>query len=110
MTPYPVQKRNYDSIDPVIRKWVSDNSLELYTEYKDVEIRSVWFFDHKGDVRYQIWIDPVDDRGHVDVYVHEVEKLIQDGKKVRPAFSVSEMELRDTLDKTLFTVKSKLGE
>lgn len=40
---YPLLKRNYELIDPIIQRWASEESLQLFTEYKDEEIRSVRF-------------------------------------------------------------------
>lgn len=107
---YPLQTRNYGLIDPIIREWVSENSLQLYTEARDVEIRSVLFCDSTGEVRFQIAIEPLSDGGDVDVHVYEVKKLIWERKATKPTiFSATVSSLRKTLDLALRLVKSNLG-
>jgi hypothetical protein len=47
----------FDKIDSVIRDWAKRSHLQLLTEYKDYEVRSVDVVDRFGN-RCQVWIDP----------------------------------------------------
>src|SRR5690349_5085174 len=110
MTIYPLQKQNYDLIDPMIREWASENSLRLYTESQNVEVRSVWFCDDTGEARFQIGIDPLKEDGAIGVHVYEVKKLIRESKASKPtSFLSTALTLRETLDEALDFVRSRLG-
>ena len=103
---YPVLKRNYDEIDPIIENWVHHNSLHLYKEYKEVEVRSVNIVDKDGNRRFQIWIDPVGKDGTIPVHVWEIKRYIWERKKSRPIDLIaSQSTLKATLEKALELAK-----
>jgi len=69
---------SYDQIDPAIQAWASNHTLPVYTQYKDVEVRSVELVGVSGQ-KVQIWIDqPL--YGWVGVHVWNYKKLRQDWK------------------------------
>jgi len=106
---YPLQTRNYLTIDPIIHEWATENSLQLYTELKDEEVRAVWFCDATGEVRFQIWIDPLDDDGTVNVNVWEVKQFIWERKLTKPkVFGTTAENLKQTLNDALSLVRSQL--
>src|SRR5687767_12331329 len=106
---YPLTKRNYELIDPIIQRWVSINSLQLYKECKDVEIRSVLFCDDGGNVRFQLWIDPLEDDRSISISVLEVKKFIWERKATKPInFAASIETLEQTLNDALAIVRARL--
>jgi hypothetical protein len=102
METYPVLKRNYNTIDPIIFSWAEENSLYLYKQYKDEETRSVSFADNVGNVRFQIWIDPLDDDGNIAVHVWKVKKRMWERKFAKPIVLTASVEnLKEKLIKAL---------
>jgi hypothetical protein len=67
---------SYNSIDPVIQEWAKKHSLPVYTQYKDVEVRSMELVSVNGK-RAQIWIDkPL--HGLVGLHAWNYKKLRRD--------------------------------
>lgn len=50
----------FAQIDPAISSWVKRHKLNLDTEYRDEEVRSVALVDNKGN-RFQIWVEELPD-------------------------------------------------
>lgn len=46
----------YESIDPVLSQWATENGVQWYTEYQDVEVRTFYLNEDRRD-RVQIAID-----------------------------------------------------
>ena len=106
---YPLQKQNYEPVDPIIRELASENSLQIYTESKDVEVLSVLFSDETGEVRFEIWIDPVSGEETTGVHVYEVKKRIWERRSTTPTSFPSTVDtLKESLEQALNLVRSKL--
>ena len=67
----------YDSVDPAIMAWAIKHVLHVYTRYQDVEVRSVDLVGSRGE-RSQIWIDPPDERGTIQVHAWDYKTRRQD--------------------------------
>lgn len=103
---YPVLKQSFLEIDPIIKKWCADNSLFLYTESKEVEVRSVDIVDTDGNRRFQIWIDPLKDNGSTGVHVWELKQRIKERRTNPPIdLATTKANLRETLDHALDLTK-----
>jgi hypothetical protein len=81
---------SYQKIDLTIRDWSDKYKLSVYTSYKDYEVRSVDVVDQKGR-KYQIWIDPPDQRGNVEVHAWDYRRRRKD-------YIVSANDLRSCLE------------
>jgi hypothetical protein len=68
---------SYENIDPIIREWANKHKLTVYSSYQDYEVRSLDVVDEKGR-KYQIWIDPPDENGSVDVHAWDYKKRRKD--------------------------------
>ena len=103
---YPVVRRNYQAIDPIIFSWAEANSLNLITQYHGEEVRSVYFVDNRGDVRFQIWIDPLAEDGSIEVHVWEVKKRIWERRQTESIeMTASSDNLREKLTEALKFVR-----
>lgn len=81
---------SYQNIDLIIRDWADKHKLTLYTSYRDHEVRSVDVVDQRGR-KYQIWIDPPDQKGNVEVHAW-------DYRRKRKDYAVSINNLSSCLD------------
>jgi hypothetical protein len=70
---------SYASIDSVISTWAKNHKLHVYEQYKDEEVRSVEFVGTDGE-KCQLWIDPPDPKGTVQVHLWDYKKRRQDCK------------------------------
>jgi hypothetical protein len=74
---------DFESIDPLIRRWSADNAIPLFTEYRGESVRS---FDIVGPSarRCQIWIESAEPLAvHVWDYGKRRERLEADFDTVR---------------------------
>jgi len=69
----------YVAIDPILQRWARRHGLSISTEYKDEEVRSVELTDQTGR-RYQIWVDPPDERGTIAFHAWDYHKQRSDAK------------------------------
>ena len=81
---------SYQEIDAIIRDWADKYKLTLYTSYQDQEVRSVDVADPRGQ-KYQIWIDPPDRKGNVEVHAWDYSRKRKD-------YAVSINDLRRCLE------------
>ncbi len=103
---YPVLKQNFLDIDPIIEKWCADNSLFLYRESKEVEVRSVEIVDMDGNRRFQIWIDPLTENGSTVVHVWGIKRRIKERRTNLPInLAATKANLREALDHALDLTK-----
>ena len=103
---YPVVRRNYQPIDPIISSWAEDNSLDLISQYQGEEVRSFYFVDDEGDVRFQIWIDPLAEDGSIEVHVWEIKKGISERRQTEPIDLIAlSYNLREKLTEALKFVR-----
>jgi hypothetical protein len=72
---------SYELIDAAILNWTAKHGLHLYTSYRDEEVRSVDLVGSNGQ-RCQLWVDPPDHTGKVQVHVWDYHKRRQDCKTV----------------------------
>ena len=70
---------SYETIDPIITAWASKHTLQIYTTSRDVEVRSIDFLNPSGR-KCQLWIDPPDPQGIVQVHVWDYNRWRQDSK------------------------------
>jgi hypothetical protein len=87
---------SYQNIDTIIQDWADKYKLSVYTSYQDYEVRSVDIVDEKGR-KYQIWVDPPDHDGNVEVHAW-------DYRKRRRNYTTSEKDLGICLDEAYNTV------
>jgi len=76
----------------IINKWAEDNSLYLYKNYKDVEVRSIEGVNSKG-VKYQIWVE--------EPQKAKVVVSAWDFKKQRKDWKINIQNLAVTLEEAL---------
>lgn len=67
---------SYEALDATILTWVKRHSLQLLTEYKESEVRSVEVVGKNGK-RFQIWISRPNG-GRVGVHVWNYKKMRKD--------------------------------
>src|SRR5687767_10423758 len=49
----------FSEIDSVLVPWASRRQMQISTQYKDEEVRSMLLVDDQGDT-YQLWVDRTD--------------------------------------------------
>ncbi len=88
---------SYSEIDPVITAWAQRNSLHVYTQYQESEVRSIDIVSKIGE-RFQLWIDrPFS--GLVDIHAWDYRKTKKD-------WQTPIDKLNDALEEALQTVES----
>ena len=92
---------SYELIDPAIREWASKRGLQVYSRYREEEVRLIDVV-YGANGKCQIWVDPPDG-GRVSVHVW-------DYKKRREDFEVGVAELADCLDVAYEAAKKWIGE
>lgn len=63
----------YDLIDPELEAWAAKHSLQIFTEYKDEEVRSTDVVGSAGK-KCQIWVDQPDMSGTFVVNIWNYKK------------------------------------
>ena len=64
---------NYSLIDPILNPWADKNGLNVQTEFKESEVRSINIVSPQGR-RFQLWVDGVDDSGNTAVHAWDLRK------------------------------------
>jgi hypothetical protein len=94
----------YKAADAIIRQWVVEQGLHLYTQHGEAEIRVVRMNDRLGRT-YGIGIEPPDDK---DLLV--VRYNAWDFRNRSKTIQVSIGELRKALDSALLQVRQWMDE
>ncbi len=68
---------SYHQIDYIVQHWVVKHMLTLYPSHQDYEVRSVDIVDQRGR-KYQIWIDPPDQKGNLEVHAWDYKRKRKD--------------------------------
>ena len=75
---YPIRRiASFALVDPAIKQWCSRHSLQLFTDYKDYDVRSVDVVGSNGK-KCQVWIDPPEQENvtvHVWPYAPPHERI-----------------------------------
>lgn len=93
----------YNKIDIPLYQWARDKKLNIYTMYKDEEIRSIDIFNKTGTIKCQLWIIPQENNQceiHIWNYKGEKQGML---KKV---FNLPISNLSFALDKAYETIQS----
>ena len=69
---------DYSIIDPILTKWVAENGLYLYKEFKDTVVRSVELSRIGGGRKAQIWIEPPKLDGSIPVHIWDFSNPVID--------------------------------
>jgi len=64
---------SYRKIDPIINDWACEKKLQVFTFYKDYEVRSIDLVDATGN-RYQIWIEELDNEEKIGIHAWDYNK------------------------------------
>jgi hypothetical protein len=49
----------YEAIDPILMRWASHCGVHVATTDRDTPVRAVSVYDRSGNLKAQIWIEPV---------------------------------------------------
>jgi hypothetical protein len=69
----------YASVDPTTTAWAAKHTLQIYTKYRDEEVRSVDLVGTNGR-KCQLWIDAPDKSGNIRVHVWDYKNRREDYK------------------------------
>jgi putative heme degradation protein len=61
----------YVAIDDVLMPWAKKHGFKVGTLHRDDIVRSIWFYDQRGNQRAQIWLGVPDILNAVTVFVAE---------------------------------------
>lgn len=67
------QLADYSEIDSTLNAWALRHGLNIYTTYKDYDVRSVDVAGGSGK-RYQIWIDAPDSEKQIGIHAWDYKK------------------------------------
>lgn len=67
---------SYSIIDPILKSWADSHGLHIYTQYKDVEVRSINIVSPKGK-RFQLWVDEPSQAGNTSIHIWDMKKQSQ---------------------------------
>ena len=84
----------YQLIDPELYAWAAKHSLQIFTEYKDVELRSTDFVGVVGK-KCQIWIDQPEKAGAFVINIWNYKK--KPAKRLKQ-LQASKTDIRDKLE------------
>ena len=70
---YPILHTDYSEIDDILDRWAGIHQFRIHKEYKEVEVRSILFCGDEG-ISYQLWVEPPNEKGFVEIHVWDYEK------------------------------------
>jgi hypothetical protein len=92
----------FSEIDSVLVPWASRRQMQIFTQYKDEEVRSMLLVDDQGDT-YQLWVDRTDPIGVGYMLQSSVSGSVPSRvwKQYSGKLSCEISELETTLDRAL---------
>lgn len=94
----------FESIDPILNQWVSENKLNLFTEDRGDPIRAVLLGLENGRYSHEINID-YDNDSSIKVVVSYLDRPNAQLKENQTFFYCTKDSLRTKLDKALELTK-----
>jgi putative heme degradation protein len=88
----------YVAIDDVFMPWAKTHGFKVGTQDRDYVVRSIWFFDQKGNQRAQMWLGVPDILNAVSVFVAEFRPDLPTKWGERLERKVALVDLSATLD------------
>ena len=95
-----------DLIDPELYDWAAKHGLQIFTEYKDEQVRSTDVVGSAGK-KCQIWIDQSDKAGTfvVNIWNYKTKRA----KRIKQ-LQASKTDIRDKLEEAYKTAQEWLNE
>lgn len=94
----------YDLIDPELYDWAARHGLQIFTKYKDEEVRSTDVVGSDGK-KCQIWVDPLNVAGTFVVNIWNYKK--KRAKRIQH-LRASKTNIRDKLEEAYNTAQEWL--
>ena len=94
----------YDLIDPELYAWATDHGLQIFTEYKDYEVRSTDVVGNAGK-KCQIWVEP----SRPGTFVVNIWNYKKKQAKRITQLQASKADIRDKLEEAYQTAVSWLN-
>ena len=81
------------AIDTVLMPWARSHGFKVGTQFRDDAVRSIWFYDERGNQRAQMWLEPADTADTVTLCAAEFrpDLLLRWGEKLRREATLADL-------------------